>query len=193
MTSGEPKANTEVGSGVEIQYEVTMEDMIEFDRYHMAHSPTVRRFLRTARLLVPVAFVAIGIATSVAGGSFTSLAVFGLGSLLWFLFMPALLGRARAKHARRMLSEGEGRGLLGKCTLSIAVDGLRVVREAGESTFAWCAVDSIVTAERHVYIYVSAISALVIPKDAFADRARCEWFVERARAWHEAALGPAAS
>ena len=193
MTSGEPKANTELRSGVEVQYEVTMEDIVEFNRYHMAHSPTIRRSLRTARLLVSVAFVAAGILLSVAKGTFTDVAVFGLVSVLWFLLMPAFVGRRTIKNVRRMLSEGENRGLLGKCTLSIAVDGLRVVRETGESTFAWCAVDRIVTAERHVYIYVSTVEALVIPKDAFAAPAGCEWFVERARAWHEAALRAAAS
>jgi len=193
MTSGEPKANTEFGSGVEVEYEVTMEDMVEFNRYHMAHSPTVRRTLRSARLLASAAFVGIGILISVAEGTFTGLAAFGLVSVLWFLLMPAFIVRRTIKNVRRMLSEGENRGLLGKCTLSIAVDGLRVVRETGESTFAWCAVERIVTSERHVYIYVGATSALVIPKDAFADPAGCEWFVERARAWHEAALRPAAS
>jgi len=193
MTGGEPEANTEFGSGVEVQYEVTMADMVEFNRYHMAHSPTVRRSLRTARVLASAGFVAIGIVISVEQGTFTGLAVFGLASVLWFLLMPALVRRRTIKTVRRMLSEGEGRGLLGKCTLSIAVDGSRVVRETGESTFAWCAVDRIVTAERYVYIYVGATSALVIPKSAFADPAGCEWFVERARAWHEAALRPAAS
>ena len=117
MISGEPKANTEFGSGVEVQYEVTIEDMVEFNRYHMAHSPTVRRTLRTARLLASAAFVGIGILISVAEGTFTGLAAFGLVSVLWFLFMPVFVGRAGTKNVRRMLSEGQNRGLLGKCTM----------------------------------------------------------------------------
>jgi len=106
MTRGEPKGNTEFGSGVDVQYEVTMEHIVEFNRYHMAHSPTIRRSLRSARLLVSVALVAIGIAFSVAEGTFTGLAVFGLSSALWFLLMPAFVGRRTIKNVRRMLSGG---------------------------------------------------------------------------------------
>ena len=156
-----------------LKYSTAVEDMLAFRRYHHAHSPAIRREL----WLVIIAGVAIGwtaIASGVVdigltGGPVPYAVGLAGGAILAVLLGPRLLRRMQDRTMRRMLAEGANAGLLGPREMELDGDCLVVRTQAGESRTRLTAVERVASDGGRTYVYVSALSAHVIPHAAVTD------------------------
>src|SRR5262249_27289903 len=139
-------------------------------------------------VLAPLVYMLVGLLIYAVEKKLSGLVVFAILSFLLFLLSPAYWRWSVRRRLQRLLSEGQNAGL-GKGRLIIRPNGLRVTKEGADNALNWSYVEKIVESETHVYIYISAVSALMIPKLAFASDAEREHFVEIARQYREVAAG----
>jgi hypothetical protein len=83
------------------------------------------------------------------------------GVPIYILFVPWLYRREVRKIIDGMVSEGENRGLFSRHRVAISPERITNSSEHGETSTAWSAVERVVTAHDHAFIYTNAIEILV--------------------------------
>ncbi len=164
-----------------IEFERTIEDIIDFNLFHMTHSPSTKRQLLLMRVLT---------------GALAAIPVFGIGYLLYhsinastlvlsilagfvaFAFYPQANRQSTIKRINKMLSEGNNNTLLGHQVISLSPEGIYTKNPTTESKINWSAIGRVVESDAHVYLYTSSINALVIPKKCFRTEKERQDFLE---------------
>jgi hypothetical protein len=83
------------------------------------------------------------------------------------------------KRILRMIDEGSNDSLFGPRTMTLSESGVEEISDMGESRSSWRSVEKIDETADHIYIYISAVNAYLVPIRAFADRTQKEAFLER--------------
>lgn len=168
-----------------ICFEITIDDIVAFNRYHLAHSTTIRnakiRWVVMSCIGSPIAafcsylilpnsllgtICAAG-AFVIAGGAFAAIYFSGFHS-------------APEQQVRKLLAEGRNEGMLGIHELAIDHQGISETTNVGKSRRLWTAVNRIEETEDYAFLYITAISAHVIPKHNVTAGDAAE-FIQRAR------------
>ena len=153
-----------------IEFERTIQDVIDFNLFHMAHSPSIKRQLLlmqvlTGLLVIPLPF---GIVYLVYHSMNAVIVVFSiLAGVLVFVLYPQVARKSTINRIKKMLSEGNNNALLGRQVVSLSPEGIFVKNQTAESKINWSTVDKVTENDKHVYLYTSSINALVIPKNDF--------------------------
>lgn len=156
---------------MKLEYKVSLEDIITFNRNHLAASPTMQRNLLIVRLvwaLTPlVAVSAIMYFENATPEKMMSVisAIALLFTAPVFLFYPVYHRWCCARQIRKIYSEGENRGLLGDHEMRIEGDSFFEKTEGSESKVSLASIEKVITADEHAYIYVGAAQAHVIPRN----------------------------
>jgi hypothetical protein len=158
-----------------IKFDLTMEDIIEFAQYHYDHSPKVKKTIWRYRILLPLLMASFlvmvnsrmfSIAPNIVDWACAAcIALFG------FFFIPPGMKRSAVKNTGKMYSEGKNRDLLGTHDLSISDDGITETTENCKSEYTWKALEKISGTDRHLYLYVSSVSAMILPLRTLNDEA----------------------
>lgn len=169
-----------------IRYEIAAEDLLAFSLHFHQKSPTLRRTRMG---------VVIGLAAMMIGMSFVvseimgNLMVLWLG-IVWAVIFAAIYPRLYHRNVKRQLSklyaEGQNKGLFGPHVTELRDDGLFDSTEFREVLVFWKGIDRIETLPDHTFVYLSTMSALVIPEHAIIE-GNYHWFVdELQRRWQHA-------
>lgn len=164
-----------------IEFERTIQDVIDFNLFHMAHSPSIKRQLLlmqvlTGLLVIPLVF-------SIFYLVYHSINTFAiiisiLAGVLAFALYPQSSRKSTVSRIKKMLSEGNNNALLGHQVVSLSPEGIFVKNQASEAKIIWSTVGRITDNDKHVYIYTSSINALVIPKYCFQSEKAKQDFLE---------------
>lgn len=150
-----------------LHYEFTFDDWVEFNRYHLRHSPAHQRMRLIVRLIfIPVALVFAGLQWMHGDEVLSLLIAFAIVAVLWFFLYPILFDRRVLRSLKRILNEGNNKGLLGPHTFTTSTDGYRVIYPGGEAFHKWSSVEKLASTEAYIFIYVSSLQATVIPRRA---------------------------
>jgi hypothetical protein len=179
-------------SPMEVEYEITRDDLYAFQWRSVFVSPRGRRARRTAHLAWMLVVLILGILPAIGADgfaisrvSFTFILVAGpLLLLLGWCLERWLVRRAILKQLQH---ERPGKGLLGRHRIVLSQDGLVESTPVGESRTSWAGVDRIEQDLHNIYIYTSLAAAHVIPKRAFRDLEEADAFYQFSRAGKEAA------
>ncbi|MBB4824808.1 hypothetical protein HNO89_002034 [Sporosarcina luteola] len=151
---------------MEIQYELTEEDVVVFNVHHVKNSNVGRNSLRWQRVVSPLLFLLfayfLSVSTDLEAG--TLFVVFGVTAILWVLFYPKYFYWHVTRQVRKALKEGKNEGLVGSHVLKMNKQGLTDTTSNGESKMTWQAVKQFKEDTGHFYLYNSAVSAFIIPK-----------------------------
>lgn len=149
-----------------IKYELTLEDYLEFNRFHTTNSAAVRRqkYLGTFMIFVGsfsgTWLVGHPPELGVAFSAFIALLCL-LASWYGYSF---LMARAQAKIARQMYQEGSNKAILGLRVVEIDETALVSRAEFFETRYFWKGIDRIVETPDHAFLYVASLAALIVPK-----------------------------
>lgn len=150
-----------------INYELTKQDYIDFNMHHIATSPTMKRALFIQRFILPILFLVLPIfliqITDIPLWYWFS--VLGTASVLWIVLYPKSVNRSVAKRISKMISEGSATGIVGTHCLSLTEQGIVDKTEYSETRYH--VIERIEESEKHIFIYVSAVMAYIIPKRVF--------------------------
>jgi len=178
-----------------ISYDVTLDDVVEFNRYHWQHSVAIRRVHRRSMLLMAPLTGALVLASALVGGLIPPLFLpvvlafacgvvgYWITDVLWRRFWLGWM-------VRKIAAEGGNKTTLGRHELLIASDGVTERTAFGESRQTWPAIERVVESERYIFIYTQPLAAHIIPKAAFADPEAAARFLAEARRLHEQAIEP---
>ncbi len=156
-----------------VEYERTVEDIIEFNLFHMSHSPSIRKQTLITQIIVAVLVfigsLVIGYLFHQETKALTSFdyIVALVVSISCFYAVPPF-NRAEVRRGfRKATSEGDNKAILGRHTVSLTKDNIFIKTQVGESKYIWSSINKVMQNDKYVFLYVSSINAIMIPVEAF--------------------------
>jgi len=92
-----------------------------------------------------------------------------------------------------MVREGRNMGMLGLRTIVISSDGITERTQVSETTCKWPSIEKICTNGDYVFVYMSTMSAFIIPKRAFNTSSEFDTFISQAKHYTDMAKQPSVS
>lgn len=148
-----------------IEYENLFEDLLEFSAFHFRTSRAGKRSRTLFAVMAAVVVLAYGISFSLSAQTPWMIALFiPLAAGASAVSQPILL-RSTRKGAERLYRDGRNVGMTGWHRLTISDRELKEESSGGSQTTRLEAIEKIAETREQAYIYVSAITAHVIPRD----------------------------
>jgi YcxB-like protein len=176
-------------SGLTIDYELTMDDIVGWSYTLHRTNKTTRRGMRLAWmmlglitamiLLLAVISKPINYPLAATGVAFGLLTVGG-----WPFFYRWRIHRL----IHRLYAEGQNYNVVGPRRLVLSPEFLTYSSPISQTVTRWIGVERIVAEPQALYIMVSAISAIPVPRRAFANDADFDRFVAAAHEFHSRAI-----
>lgn len=156
---------------MKVKYEIIEEDLIDYNMFYASVSPTVKRTLLIQQYLVPFVYLSIPFLLYFLNGDplIFFLPPFAILALLWFLFYPKYFKWTVRKRVSKMINEGDNKGTVGAHELTFTPDEIIEVGEFGEGRVKWDIVQKVFTTDKHIFIFIGAMKAYIIPKRSFVD------------------------
>lgn len=154
-----------------ISYELTEEDYIHFNLFHIKNSRVGKRSLLLQRALSPFIFILFAfVYAKIAQLAFLPLFLtFAVISLLWIIFYPKYFYGLISRNAKKMIKEGKNDDLLGHHQLQLSEDGLIDTTAHKETKASWAGITSIQEDDGYFFLYNSSVSAYILPKRVLQD------------------------
>ena len=175
--------NTKTQKPITVEFERTVEDTIEFNVFHMSHSPSIRQRALFAQIIVAVLVFIVSLAVGYLLNpdkralTYFDYALFLVLSVASFFIFPYLNKAEVIQGLRKVTKEGDNKAILGHQTISLTPEHLFVKTPGSESKYAWASIDKIVQNGKYIFLYISSISAIVVPKKAFSTENELQEFV----------------
>ncbi|MEN0658102.1 YcxB family protein [Caldifermentibacillus hisashii] len=151
---------------MEIKYNVSEEDYLNFNKFHIGTSKTFKRALFVQRIIGPIIFIVFSFIFSKMGDiSFLSLLIpFIILSILWFIFYPKYFYKSVIRNTKKVLKEGKVGGFLGEHMMALTDEGIVDSTATEQTKVSWAGIQSFKEDEHNLYLYNSSVSAYILPK-----------------------------
>ena len=164
----------------EFDSKMTKDDYIEFNKYHFENSKSVMKSFLLGRVMGPITFmlsiVAIGEIDNII-----YMTVFFILSVAWFIYTPKYMWYTMKKKIIKLIEENKEGDLFGGKHIIIDDLGIHHESEISSGTYNWSCVIKVCDIEKAIYIYVSSIQAVVIPKQFVTDQINVDELVKYCR------------
>lgn len=149
-----------------IEYNISIADVETFSLYSLMRSPLAKRNLRAGQIsfafMMLVMFSFMTVPTLGAEG----LVVPMLLAVAAAVLHPVFYAYSIRAMVRRNYSVGKNRTVLGRHRLKLLESELREESEASSHSIRYDAIERVDESDSHVFIYVTVVSAHVLPKNA---------------------------
>ncbi len=151
---------------MEINYNLTEEDYIHFNLYHVKNSKTGKQALTWQQFLSPLFFIIIAyIYSMISDMPFLPLFItFFIMSILWIVFYPKYFYNLITRNAKKMIKEGKNEGLLGEHSMKMTEEGIVDTSLQRETKVTWSGITGFKEDDGYIYLYNSSVSAYILPK-----------------------------
>lgn len=154
-----------------VQFDLALADYIAFSLHHATHAPTMRKSVRSLRFGLPALWLALVLLPVALGEPFGGLeAAFAVMALLWVIFLPSFLRWSVQRNATRYYERGLVNGQLGPHRVELTETGIRDSTPVSDFHMAWSGVERVAEGPDHLFVYLGAHAAHIIPKSALGDR-----------------------
>jgi len=155
-----------------IEYERTLDDLVKFNLFHIEHSPTIRRQLLLARMLVTILTPILSLGAMYIVDRDKNLPPYAyiislIGGVIIFFLYPYINRSAIIRRTKRLLDEGSNRAIIGKQQITTSDEGLLCETGTGSSRINWSSIEKVTQNDEYIFLYIGAINAVVVPKKAF--------------------------
>ncbi len=169
-----------------LKYENTVEDLVALNRYHSFHSPEYRRLKFKSMLTWSVVIIAAAVFVP-ENALFNRAENIFCGVILAAVVCLATYWGFDAESVKRLYGEDGINDFAGEVELEINCERITERKDDSETSKSWATVNKIVETDDYVFIYLMAMSAVVIPKnsilagvfDQFVDQARNYWLAAK--------------
>ncbi len=175
------------------EYELAIDDLLDFTMYVFRHSPTIRRSIRLAQLGVPALMLLVALGTVLflsrdeadyliwqdylllAGILVAMVTVVGT---VWAFAYPRWLEARGLKTWKALLRESKTDPVLGRTRVALTPSGIETVNENGHGVTSWRTVEQIVPTAKHIFILIGGLKGVVVPRRAFPTENEYRRFLE---------------
>lgn len=179
---------------MEIEYELTVADMAAFLRFQLRRRPKGKPLPLTyvvRMLLAPIPILMAGLSGWFywqPKGAWLSGCCAGV--VISLLSIIVIYGWFQAKTfipniIRFYWDRDESRWYFARRRLTIAPSGLEITNEFQQVRYSWPVVWLIGSTDKHVFLYVTSSTAIIVPRRVFRDFQHFEKFVALARQYQE--------
>ena len=154
---------------MQIKCKIDKQNIIDFNIHQYKSSETMQKRVMISKLIGPmIFFFGMFIATWVTDIPFWYWAVaFVTTSLVWYWVYPKCLEMNIRKNVEKMLAEGDNKVILEESIITLDEHGISKVNYYKESSLKWSSINKINLTNDYIFIYDSAMSAIIIPRDIF--------------------------
>ena len=155
---------------MQIDYERTVDDLIQFNLFHTDHSPTIQRQLLWWRGLTALLVILLPLGPSylmTQEPSPIAYIIGILGGVVAFFVFPPISRTSNINQWKKIIAEGNNKAILGRHILTLSEAGIHAKSPGSESDLEWSTIQKVLQSKSHIFLYISAVNALVIPKKAF--------------------------
>lgn len=151
---------------MEVSYNLTEEDYIHFNMFHIKNSKSTIQTLKIQRFSVPIIYIIISFVFSkILEIPFLYMLIpFLILSLIWVVFYEKYFNKSIIRRLKKMMNEGENDGLIGEHHLVITEEGIVDTTSTGETRVNWSGIKYLKEDNEYFYIYNSSVSAYILPK-----------------------------
>lgn len=168
---------------MKIKYEITKDDYLKFNMFHLENSKGVKKELIMHRFVIPVLLLGAGYAFHVLAKAplLASMLLALSGAVAWSILYPEYYKKNAMKNVDKMLSRGVQSTSITKHTLSVKDEGIIASSPVGQSVNKWSEVKKFSETPEHLFIYITDKVAHVIPKKAFKNKDEETEFIDIVR------------
>ncbi len=161
-----------------IEYDNSPEDVLYLNMYHYQHSPAFRLRRLAAQFAFPLFLLAVALALLATDrASIISISPIMIVAVVWVFFAPRLIQGRITRQVKKLYERGEIESTLCRHKLFVKREGIVDRTQFGEARTPWPEVRGIITTQQHIFIYISPVLALIIPRRAFSDDSKRQEFV----------------
>lgn len=164
---------------MELNFEITEKDFVDYNMYFIAHDALTQKTMRKMSWMMAGLVVVGGTGLMYLVDSLTpvSVAVYLALAVACFFGTPVMFKRKARKNVHLTIQRASNKHICGPKTLTLTDEGIRLVGESEDSLHPYTAFKRVTAAQDQVYLYLDDISALIVPNRAFADPADKENFI----------------
>jgi hypothetical protein len=157
---------------MKIETEITLEDLLAFNRYHIENSRFVKRrrdFMKYLACGVSLYIILIALLDILGGkiaSAVTTIVIF-TPFLLLTIFFSKYSQYITDIYVKGMYKEGKNKNLFGHREITISDDAIVEESDSGTHATKWQSVEKVIKTEKHIFVYASSVSAYVIPRRIF--------------------------
>jgi hypothetical protein len=154
---------------MDLKYQLTEEDYINFNLFHMKNSETIMKSVRNQRIFTPVFYLVFSVVFSFLLDIpfLVSFTPFFILSVLWVLFYPKYLFGRAIRHTKKLVKEGRNENILGEHHMVLSDEGIVDKTSKGETRVTWSGINELKENDQYIYLYNSAVSGYILPKREF--------------------------
>lgn len=168
------------GAKVEIKFEITKEDYIKFNLYHIENSPTQKKTFNILRYGIPILFSLIiyFIGTNLfKQPSIYWIIIAILFTVIWIATYPMQYRALIRKETEKMVDEGDNSEIFGNKTMVIDDEGITIYNKSSSEKILKEAIKSVKNYDDMILIYISSINAYIVP-NRYLDEATKDKFLQ---------------
>ena len=152
-----------------IEFRLGEEDLLAFSEYHLDHSPSSREARRRQTYGYAVLLAVFGLVFMFFGEAALAIAFLVLGPL-WIAYWPWRLKQIQREQLLRVVPGGQNPALEGLVSLGLDDEGLTCANATSQSRMSFAAVHGVTDTPDHLFIYLGAVQAIVIPRRRRVER-----------------------
>lgn len=166
---------------MEISYQLTEKDFLDFNIHHAKNSSHIQKSILIQRISGPIIFlIAPFFATKQSGITIWYwFVLFGIVSIIWFIFYPKYIYWEISRKTMKIIKEGENKNILGEKTIVLTSENIIETGLSNEEKIKLNSIQKIEETEDHLFIYISSMSAFIIPLRAFEDSKSKDEFIKK--------------
>ena len=156
---------------MKLNYEINLDDYIEFNLHHLKHSKTVQKSLTNNRIVVSLIYLVIPFLISFLFKQPISgyLLAFSLAAIVFFIYFPKLYYRSTKNKMIKLLNDKSDESLFGEHSLKVDENGIKEITQSSVHEIKWDDIVEIKGTKNYFYIYFTSMQAIVVPLEAIKD------------------------
>ena len=156
---------------LQIKYEFEMDDWMALQKHHLQQSKPFKNSVLLITILVPV-FFSLFLLMHLIRGEFNIIIaiIFAVLSVFWLIFFPKRAMSIFLPRIKRRLENGDNSSVLGWHTLTFTDKDILQIKPELETRIQWSGIQNVGVNDAYIFIYLTTISAIVIPKNKLVNK-----------------------
>ncbi|QKE72904.1 YcxB family protein [Arthrobacter citreus] len=156
---------------MKLNYEINLDDYIEFNLHELKNSKTVQKSLTNNRIAVSLIYLVIPFLISflLKQPIIGYLLAFSLVAIVIYVYFPNLYYRSSKNKMMKLLNNKSNESLFGEHSLKVDENGIKEITESSVHEIKWDHIVEVKGTKKYFYIYVTSMKAIIVPLEAIKD------------------------